>query len=167
MAATYTPIASITLGAATDSVTFSSIPQTYTDLVLITNCRITSGTNYIRLNYNYDTGSNYSRTVISGNGSTASSFRVTNEVTNFPNNFELTTAANTFDTIIINIMNYSNTTTNKTILSRGTATGLGTSNNVGLWRNTAAISTIAITTTGSTFTLGSTFNLYGILAGNA
>ena len=61
MAATYTPIASITLGAATSSVTFSSIPQTYTDLIVIFNGR-TDGDENTNLQFNSDTTNNYSVT---------------------------------------------------------------------------------------------------------
>jgi hypothetical protein len=70
----------------------------------------------------------------------------------------------------INIMNYSNSTTNKTTLSRAGSQGAafpGTDIIVGLWRNTAAITNVDIVCTSNTFLAGSTFNLYGIQAGNA
>jgi hypothetical protein len=59
-------------------------------------------------------------------------------------------------------MNYSNSTTYKTILGRSNAATSGTSAAVGLWRSTSAINSIEIGTV--SFTAGSTFSLYGIAA---
>jgi hypothetical protein len=164
MAKTYEPIQTQTLGTATATVTFSSIPQTYTDLVLVLSARITTGTSYHTLQFNSDSATNYSRTNLSGNGTTASSSRYTSETSIFPSIHPLPTAASTFDINITNIMNYSNSTTYKTILSRGNVTGTGVDLNVSLWRSTAAITNITVTSFASTYTAGSTFTLYGIKA---
>ena len=163
MAATYTPIASITLGATASSVTFSSIPQTYTDLVLVGSVNTTAGLDYwYRLNS--DSGSNYSNTQVRGNGTSAISFRVANATFNYFNGGGSPTSQHSFT---MNLMNYSNTTTNKTQLIRYVNAAQETIFRVGLWRSTAAISSILIQTDSSTFTSGSTFNLYGILGANA
>jgi hypothetical protein len=163
MAATYTPIASITLGAAAASVTFSSIPQTYTDLVLVGSVNTTAGLDYwYRLNS--DSGSNYSNTQVRGNGTSAISFRVANATLNYFNGGAAPTTQHSFT---MNLMNYSNTTTNKTQLIRYDNAAQETILRVGLYRSTAAISTVLIQTDSSTFTAGSTFNLYGILGANA
>jgi hypothetical protein len=162
MAATYTPIASITLGATASSVTFSSIPQTYTDLVLVGSVNTTAGLDYwYRLNG--DTGTNYSNTRLSGNGSTASSFRAASASLIYLN----AATASGQHNFTMHLMNYSNTTTNKTQLIRFDNAGTDTILRVGLYRSTAAISTVLIQTDSSTFTAGSTFNLYGILGANA
>jgi len=162
MAATYTPIASITLGATASSVTFSSIPQTYTDLVLVGSVNTTAGLDYwYRLNS--DTASNYSNTRLSGDGSAASSFRVASATLIYLNRTPSTGQHN----FTMHLMNYSNTTTNKTQLIRFDNASGDAILRVGLWRSTAAISTILIQTDSSTFTAGSTFNLYGILGANA
>jgi hypothetical protein len=77
---TYTPIATQTLGSAAASVTFSSIPQGYTDLILVCSPVSTTGSNtFMWIRYNSDTGSNYSLTSMRGNGSTATSFRLSNQ----------------------------------------------------------------------------------------
>ena len=164
MAATYTPIASITLGATASSVTFSSIPQTYTDLVLIISTKNTSTGNYILTRYNSDSGTNYSQTRILGNGSVAASNRDTND-----NSFALMYQTNTTDpgVCVLNIFNYSNTTTNKTAISRDSFAADTTFLRVGMWRNTSAITNISLTINGGNFNTGSTFNLYGILGANA
>ena len=66
--ATYTPIATQTTSGSTGAVTFSSIPQTYTDLVVVINTSLSGLCNSL-LQFNGDTGSNYSGTVIGGSGS--------------------------------------------------------------------------------------------------
>jgi len=59
-------------------------------------------------------------------------------------------------------MNYANTTTNKTILSRSNAADKGVMATVSLWRNTAAINSITLLASANNFATGSTFSLYGV-----
>jgi hypothetical protein len=165
MAATYTPIASITLGTATGSVTFSSIPQTYTDLVLVATGTSTAGNVNANLRFNSDSGSNYSYTYLSGTGAGAPSSRQSNLTLAYTQGYGWWDQTRGQD--IIHIMNYSNTTTYKTFLARADFSNNGVSLTVGLWRSTAAITAIEFRADASTFTVGSTFNIYGILAGNA
>lgn len=169
MPSTYEKIATQTLASAASSVTFSSIPGTYTDLVLVVLAKQTgtpTGTDaFITLN---GSGSSiYSRTVLNGDGTTASSSRGTNmDRAYFP------VSPQTADAVIIyNFMNYANTTTNKTFLMRyGGSPGV-TFAAVYLYRSTAALTTIALTGsdqmgagTPDNWAIGSTFNLYGIKA---
>jgi len=169
MAATYTPIASITLGADAASVTFNSIPQTYTDLVLITNPKqsATSGNN-IKFRINSDTGTNYSYTYIMGDGTSASTSRLSNvargELSLRGGNLS---SANFNNNSITHFMNYSNTTTFKTVLGRSNDAGISTELGVNLYRSTAAITSIQVFIEANAFSSGSTFNLYGILGANA
>jgi hypothetical protein len=156
---TYTQIASTTLGSAASSVTFSSIAGTYTDLVIVVNANVTSGTEDIALTFNGDTATNYSRTVLFGDGTTATSVRSSTQA-----RIAIAGFGSTIGNAIVNIQNYSNATTYKTAIARGNLTTAGTYAVVGLWRNTAAITSIGVATTGSTWTAGSTFNLYGITA---
>jgi len=161
MPSTYTPIATNTLGSAASSVTFSSIPGTYTDLILISTAGVTSGAVNFAVRFNSDSGTNYSRTVLSGTGSAASTDRNTNLTYTILNDYGyLDTTLNT--NIIGQIMNYSNSTTFKTVLSRTNNADNGTSACVNLWRNTAAITSLVILPTSSTFLAGSTFSLYGV-----
>jgi hypothetical protein len=158
MPTTYEPIATQTLAnSTTASVTFSSIPSTYTDLVLVNNFDTTL-TAYQILQFNSDTASNYSCTVLSGNGSTVSSARYSNEAY-----LNLSGAVGDQATII-QIQNYSNTTTNKTYLSRYSKASVETTTFVGMWRNTAAINSVTVKLNGNFFVSGSTFTLYGIKA---
>jgi hypothetical protein len=153
---TYTQIASTTLGSASASVTFSSIPSTYTDLVIVMNGTATVAAD-VHLYYNTDsTNSNYSNTYLVGNGSTAGSGR------------DPIPAIGTFYTtdtnIIANVMNYSNSTTYKTALGRSNTAASAVIARVTMWRNTAAINQLVIKQNSGNFTTGSTFNLYGITA---
>jgi hypothetical protein len=163
---TYTPIATTTLGSAAASYTFSSIPSTYTDLVLITNGAVTSGTaNWVLQvgNGSVDTGTNYSETDLWGTGSTAASARGSNQTNILLNSYgylDTTYSSN----VICNLLNYSNATTYKTFIQRANNAANGTHAGVGLWRSTSAINVIKISASASTFVAGSTFTLYGIAA---
>ena len=157
---TYDSIATTTLGSAAADITFSSISG-YTDLVLVVNgTPETAGSYNLDMRFNGDTGSNYSRTVLSGDGSAASSSRNSTQtkivITNEGN---LTTTSNNQ---IINILNYSNSTTYKTVLARGNRANTGVDATVGLWRSTSAITSIVIFLTGSNLATGTTATLYGI-----
>jgi hypothetical protein len=169
MAATYTPIASITLGAAAASVTFSSIPSTYTDLVIVSNFGSDSSSNYAPyVRFNSDTGTNYSHTFLYGTGSAAASARQSSATAIFTGNWGGAIGTSSIPTNIMHIMNYANTTTNKTILGRNNSADVEVTLSAGLWRNTAAITSIELSNyLTAKFTTGSTFNLYGILGANA
>ena len=166
MAVTYTPITSQTLSSATNSVTFSSISGTYTDLVVVCNSTISNNGGGAYMAFNGDTsGTNYSQTFLYGTGSAAGSTRTTNSVgtANWVGGQIGGMSNTTPSTYVINVINYSNTTTYKTILSR--SSDLYTEASVNLWRNTAAITSIIIGAQGAyTFSAGSTFTLYGIKA---
>jgi hypothetical protein len=170
---TYTPIATTTTTASQASYTFTSIPGTYTDLILIVSgfgatvdgnvfvCRVGNGS--------VDSATNYSTTRLSGNGTSATSGRRTSvsraflsDGTGFPN------SSSQISNFIVNFMNYSNTTTYKTILSRAnvaSGTYPGTEALVNLWRSTSAINTIEVFPDPSeTFAAGCVLTIYGIAA---
>jgi hypothetical protein len=157
-------LATQTLGTAASSVTFSSIPQGYTDLVLVMSPLSSSGQRQVYMEINGDTGSNYSRTILSGTGSTAVSARNSNQSQTYLDYYGVveTTPTNK----IIQFMNYSNSTTYKTILTRSNDTSLGLDAIVHLWRSTAAITQIKIYIDAVNFAAGSTFTIYGLLASN-
>ena len=160
---TYTPIATTTLSSATASITFSSLGS-YTDLVLVMAVQPTNNGENINLQFNTDTGSNYSDTQLTGTGASATSSRRSSTTylrttDNLPN-------TTSFSTVIVNIMNYSNSTTYKTVISRGGNAATWVTTNVGLWRNTSAITSVKVfaSDASSNMNSGSTFTLYGIAA---
>ena len=163
---TMTPIATQTLTAAAASVTFSSIPQGYTDIVMVGSLqgsRATYGAD-LHTRYNGDSGSNYSYTYMTGNGSAASSNRYANQ-TEINNGGTIgANGTSEFSVNTIRIMNYSNTTTYKTSISTNAHASQQVQTFVGLWRNTAAITSITFTGNGYNYNAGSTFTLYGIKA---
>ncbi len=159
MTSTYEKIATTTLGSAALSVTFSSISASYTDLVLIVDGSTASASG-LALQFNGDTGNNYSDTYIYGDGSSAASGRNSNVSGTYIGYFG-TTQSNT----IAQIANYSNTTTYKSTLGRGNTAAVLTVTRVSLWRNTNAINSIKVFTEATVnFSTGSTFTLYGIKA---
>ena len=160
MALTYTPIATTTIsGSGTASYTFSSIPSTYTDLVLICVGSTTQG---LQLQFNGDTGTNYSGTGLFGNGTAASSSNDTNKAYLAIDGGG--GAANAYIPYIVNINNYANTTTYKTVLARFNATTTYMGARVCLWRSTSAINSIKVYPYSGNLTDQTTFTLYGITA---
>jgi hypothetical protein len=155
---TYTPIATTTLGSAASTYTFTSIPSSYTDLVLIINGTVGSGVS-TTLQFNSDTGANYSFTGMNGNGSSASSFRSSGT-----SNIATGEIRTYNSTIILNIQNYSNSTTYKTLLSRANTASDYVQAFVGMWRNTNAVTSITMGLASGTYSTGTTFTLYGIAA---
>jgi hypothetical protein len=162
MASTYEKIATTTLGSAAADFTFSSISGAYTDLILVANLGCSSGGQRAGWRVNGDTGSNYSKIYVIGDGSSASSSATGGESQSFIfDGIALTTTLS--GNLIQQYQNYSNTTTYKTVLSRCNNPGGGLLAVAGLWRSTAAITSITLTPSGGNWITGSTFTLYGIL----
>ena len=157
---TYVPLATTTLNSTSSSVSFTSISGSYTDLVLVIQAALSSSANDTWLRFNSDSGTNYSRTKIAADGSSVTTFQASNQ-----NAYYGVGNINTSWMMSINhIFNYSNTTMNKSFITRHGSTGNETAAGVGLWRSTAAITSIEIAPGTSTFISGSTFTLYGIAA---
>lgn len=157
---TYDLIASNVLSSSASSVTFSSIPATYRDLVLVIQNSTSSGS-YLFYRINGDTGSNYPAVYMTGNGSSSSSS--TNNFSYADLSFGIGTPEGA--TVISNFMDYSVTDKHKTILSRTSKASAGVAAGVHRWANTSAINTILITQLGfGDFASGSSFYLYGIVS---
>lgn len=156
MPATYEPIATTTLGSAAVSFTFSSIPSTYTDLELVF-AGTDSAFGSLNIQLNGDTATNYSYTILTGDGTTAASSRGTSVA---QMNLGVTGTSQSVSKFFF--MNYANTTTYKTVLGRGNIASNQVRAGVGMRRNTAAIT--SITVQGTSLQIGSTLTLYGIKA---
>jgi len=159
MPATYDRIATTTLSTTTATVSFTSISGSYTDLILISSAKSAGTSETIMMRFNSDSGSNYSFTYLYGNGTSALSGRASNT------SFAVGGSATATDAAVnlVHIMNYSNSTTYKTVLDRRGQASLYTFTDVSLWRNTAAITSISVEPeNGQSFASGSTFTLYGI-----
>ena len=163
---TYVALATTTTTTSTASVTFSSISGAYTDLIVVANLAQSAGSNSLRFRLNGDTGSNYSETYLRGDGTSATSGRDSSVSSGYACDTPGNTSFNLM--CIFHIMNYSNTTTYKTTLGRGSNAAIETDAVVSLWRSTAAVTSVQFAL-GSTFpsnnmASGSTFTLYGIAA---
>jgi len=170
MPSTYEKIATNTLSSATNTFTFSSISGAYTDLILQVNNQMTGASGW-KLRFNGDSGNNYSLTNLVGYGTAPTSFRVADAASVY-NNFVFgdSTTSGYFTPNIIQLQNYSNSTTYKSLIWRY-GTGVTNSNSgevgeiVGMWRSTAAITSIEISAWNAVnFAAGTSMNLYGIKA---
>lgn len=144
MTATYEVIATATLVSNAQPITFTSIPQTYTDMKVIIQGGITdNGFNIgVRVGNNtLDSGSNYSWTFMEGGGSSIYGSKGTNVSHGVLMNG--TSSNNRTNVISIDFMNYSNTTTLKPYISRAGLSSIFNCQLVGTWRSTSAINTIS------------------------
>jgi hypothetical protein len=163
----YESIASTSGTGSSGTITFSSIPSTYTHLQLrIIGRTAQSATSaYSYTQFNLDSGNNYTIHYLEGNGSSATATAFTPTAGNYVMNTTAASAnSNVYSVGVIDILDYANTSKNKTVrsLSGFDNNGSGTVNLFsGLWINTNAISTITIVGSGN-WTADSKFALYGI-----
>lgn len=165
-------IASITATGSESTITFSSIPSTFSHLELRCYVRDTTANTesggFIR--FNGDSGSSYYRHWIGGNGSTATSsnggsFSI-GQWFLYPG---ASATAGRFGGYVMQILDYSNTNKNKTLKASGgyDANGSGwVTLGSGAWFNTAAINSVLVGAQ-TAFAAGSRFDLYGIATSNA
>jgi hypothetical protein len=160
---TYIPLATQTLTSTASTVTFSSIPATYRDLVLVMNLFTTADT-VIAVRLNGDSGNNYSWVWMSGlNNNTAASGSNGGTSADLQWTLQNPLGANP-KLITYNLMDYTATDKHKTSITRISDTGSASATAyASRWANTAAVNSITITrTAGGNYNTGSTFGLYGI-----
>jgi hypothetical protein len=161
----YESIASATGTGSSGTITFSSIPSTYTSLQIRYQMFTSVAGNALRIRFNGDTGTNYTQHYLYGDGSTVTaggltsqSFIAAGSNANGPSSTSPVVG-------IIDIHDYSSTTRNKTLrdFSGVDQNGAGDANlNSGLWMSTAAITSIECYTGSSNWTTSTVFALYGI-----
>lgn len=164
-------IATTTVGAGgSSSITFSSIPSTYTHLQIRGISRPSeagsTGAQYLYLRMNSDSGSNYARHFLYGEGSSAGTQAGASQ-TEIRVIYQLRDGftAGIYATSVIDILDYANTSKYKTTRSLGgfDANGSGyISLGSGLWMNTNAITSLTLTCEVGNFVQYSSFALYGI-----
>ena len=154
---TYVALATTTLASASSSVTFSSIPATYRDLVLVMNVKFTGSTGeIIRININGDsTAGNYPIVDALGTGSATQSNTDNRRFGYFGDEESAITA---------HFMDYSATDKQKTFLTRTGSSGYRTAMTAGRWANNNAITSIQLSTDSGNFDTGGVFSLFGIEA---
>jgi hypothetical protein len=168
----YESIATV-YGSGGSTLTFSSIPSSFTHLQIRGISRLStgggSGTVGLQLNFNSDFGNNYTANhVLYGNGSSALSASsgtsmAFGSVVNFP---QSAATSNAFGVVVADILDYANTNKYKTVRGLGGYDGNDTNGIVTFrsfaWMNTAAISNITFTSASGNFASGTVFELYGI-----
>lgn len=155
--ATYTPMATITLGSSASSVTFSNIPNTYRDLILIVNGTGTATATF-GVQFNNDTANNYTYVEMNGDGSTGSSSSGTLSQALIG---RLTTS---MSVATGHIMDYSATDKHKTVLGRGGASNELTRASASRWASTSAITSVKVLPLSNSFASGTVMSLYGVIA---
>jgi len=164
MAQTYEAITTQTLVSNQTTITLSSIPQTYTDLVIIANGASTSGGS-MHTKFNGDTGSNYSCTFFYGDGSTTTGSRNLSQANGI---FGARNGIGTQGGGIMQINDYSSTSHYKGMFTRQFGNSQIVWFSTGRWASNTAITSISFTDeSAGQFTTGFTITLYGIKAGNA
>jgi len=161
MPATYEPIATTTLSSASNTIDFTSITSSYTDLRLIFAVSSVNSDNWARLRFNSDTGTNYSQTYITGDGTSASASTTTSFT-----NLLLGYPSNVYPGLfIVDILSYAGSTYKSCLISEAQDNnGSGQTRGwAGYWRSTSAITSINIYFSGLTYSAGTTATLYGIL----
>lgn len=164
MPKTFEPIATSTLNNTSATHTFSNIPSTYTDLIVVHEGRVVANSTWIRLND--DGAANYSHTAVSGNG--ASSTGRSTKGAGAPNDrrLELGTASTTTGNrtvTIFQINDYTNTSWFKNVLCRSACIGRSVIFASGTWHSTSSVTRIDIGNDNSANWLdNSVCTLYGI-----
>jgi hypothetical protein len=165
-------IATVTAAGGETSLTFTSIPSTYTHLQIrgIGRTQASAILSLSRVQFNSDTGTNYTQHTLYGNGSTVAVDTNTSDtaiqwLAPIPGN---NATANVFGAMILDVHDYKSTTKYKTV--RVFAGDDGNAANVdyrvflksGLWMSTSAITSINLFCSGQTWAAGTTYALYGI-----
>jgi hypothetical protein len=154
------------------SITFSSIPASYTDLAILVSARSTRAANDNSATFTFNSStSNFSGRYLSGDGSTTESGTVTNYAFQMP---AANSTANTFGSVLIYIPNYTSTTTAKSYsvdsVTENNASSAIQTLVAGLWNpaTQAAISSIVMTAALSAgFSQYSSATLFGITKGSS
>ena len=169
VATDYESIATVTVGAGGSStITFSSIPSTYTHLqIRALSKSTTAGTANASFTaqFNSDTGSNYTRHALTGDGATVSASGAASQTSIRAGGNTEANSTNIFAVSVIDILDYANTNKYKTLrtLFGSDLNGSGEINfRSGAWMNTNAITSVLLTPSSGNFAQYSSFALYGI-----
>ena len=167
------PIAYVNLSSPGINITFSNIPQTYQDLMLVAFARNTQAVTINGMNLYINTTSqspNYwSQTTLTGNGSSVASTRGTTTTIEYGATLDMpgsTSTSGVYGSVVYHILNYTNTTTYKTVLGRNANDQNGSGSvqlAAALFSQTAAVTTLQIGAGyGANYSAGTTFALYGV-----
>jgi hypothetical protein len=162
--ATYDLLYSNTLSSNTTTVTISGFASSYRDLILVIQGLGSTGDFYPRLQFNSDTGSNYSWQSITSSASVVNAYQSLSETgLQIGNSVYISTGDRAL--YISNINDYSATNIHKTVITRANRYNLGPEIIASRWANTSAITSIYLySSNGNGLATGSTINLYGVIS---
>jgi len=164
----YQSIQTVTVGTATSTITFSSIPATYTHLQIrgMLNGTAAGTYNNVRMGFNGDSAANYASHTLYGDGTSAAATSEASGSRMYGQIFVSQASTASYVGVgVIDILDYANTNKYKTTRSINgiEMNGSGVIEfGSGHWRNTAAITSIEFVTASGNFNVGSTLALYGI-----
>ena len=164
--ATYDPIATSTLGSAAQTFTFTNIPQTYTDLIVIVDGISSGGVDNFCMRFNNDSANNYSGTLVEGNGSAYTGYRTWN-TGQIVTALYYSSVSSTYRSIArFEINNYTSTNMHKNVIVRSHGPGTGDKIGAAVWRPTTpvAITRIDVFNGSLNFAAGATCTIWGIKA---
>jgi hypothetical protein len=168
----YESIASATGTGSSGTITFSSIPSTYTSLQVRFMAKSTFGSdnaNQVRVRFNGDTAANYTYHNVYGDGSAAYAEGAASQTYSQLRFLAPSTSANLLGVGIMDVQQYANTSNYKTLRYFGGTDTNGNTSIVspvilgsGLWMSTSAITSISFICSTLNFTTDTTFALYGL-----
>lgn len=162
---TYVLLNQITLATATSTVTFSNIPQTFADLVIVCNWSNSSTSSAIRIQVNGDTGSNYNGVWITGTGSSAGGGSEASQTSSRAAGASVGPANSFSNLMTVQFFDYSAIDKQKTYLVRYGSAATESQATASRWANTAGITSVRLfDILGQTFQSGATFFMYGVIA---
>jgi hypothetical protein len=156
-------IATTELTGSQSTITFSSIPQGYTDLKVVVSARCDAANTAFKIRFNGAT-TNLSTRYLYGSGSTAASYTEGSNIYGYENSSTFTT--NAFSSTEIYIPNYTSSNAKSVSVDAVTENNATTAEMAlfaGLWNNTAAITSIDLVSNTGNLVQYSTATLYGIL----
>jgi len=160
----YESISTTTVSTPVSSITFSSIPSTYTHLQIRLLAATSVADRFFKIQFNSDTATNYSWHYLQGDGATATA--TAGATVAYGINGTGPNSTTYFGAVVTDVLDYANTNKYKTIRSLSGADMNGAGGYVQLfssnWRSTSAITSITLSPSSGNFNQYSSFALYGI-----
>jgi hypothetical protein len=165
VAATYEPVATYTIPSnGTTSYTFNSIPQTYTDLVVVVNGNAQSSGQNMQYQFNGNSSAIYSLTFVRWNGTSLDTTKVSSQTKPQVESFTtIATAASTWSQYKMHIMNYTNSSYYKAMLVEAGQGNFGADITTHVMQSTSPVTSLTLYGGSGGWTAGTTMTIYGIL----
>jgi hypothetical protein len=161
-AGAYDALATVTVGSAVSTITFAGIPSGYKHLQLRSMCFGTSDDENLYIRFNSDSGSNYARHYLEGNGSSASASGTAPDTGGVFSNTSNGTSPYVSVTDILDFADINKFKTLRALSGRDRNGSGSIALRSSLWRSTSAVTSITILAGGGSLASGAQFALYGV-----